>query len=42
MCCRGLVATAALLVIVFVRRRKDTRVIAAICTGGQWIQVKNN
>ncbi|CAD6228053.1 GSCOCG00006329001-RA-CDS [Cotesia congregata] len=34
-CCRGLVATAVLLVIMFVQRQRDTRVIAAICTGGQ-------
>ncbi|OAD60575.1 REST corepressor 3 [Eufriesea mexicana] len=32
---RARVATVALLVIVFVRRQKDTRVTAAICTGGQ-------
>lgn len=35
MCCRARVATAALLVIVFVRRPRDTRVIAAIYIGGQ-------
>lgn len=35
MCCRARVATAALLVIAFVLRPKDTRVIAAICIGGQ-------
>ena len=37
MCCRARVATAALLVIAFVLRPRDTRVIAAICIGGQWI-----
>lgn len=41
MCYRGLVATAALLVIAFVLHPRDTRVIAAICTGGQWTKVKN-
>lgn len=34
-CYRGRVATAALLVIAFVLHPRDTRVIAAICTGGQ-------
>lgn len=37
-CCRGHVATAALLVIVSVQRPRDTRVIAAIFTGGQWMK----
>lgn len=35
MCCRARVATVALLVIVFVRHPRDTRVIAAIYIGGQ-------
>lgn len=35
MCCRARVATVALHAIVFVRRPKDTRVIAAIYIGGQ-------
>lgn len=35
MCCRARVATAALHAIVFVQHPRDTRVIAAICIGGQ-------